>query len=128
MNNTTLSKSLVFSVVFILVGIGAFTLHAFLIGTADQKFIDFVKFSYQFLFGLGFLLFVPILLLKNKIPNQLGFIFLGSSFVKLIILMIMVKMDVFDVQKNQLLHFFVPYVLSTTIEIFFISGELKELN
>lgn len=120
--------TMIFSVVFLVVGFGFYSMHIFLLESQDQKLIDFIKFSYQFLFGLGFLFFVPLLLLKDKMPNQLGFIFLGSSFVKLIILMILVKMELFDLEKNQLLHFFVPYVLSSAIEIFFISRELKRLD
>lgn len=117
-----------FSVVFLVVGFVAYGVHSYQVDASEEILLDFIKFSYQFLFGLGFLFFVPLLLLKHKIPNQLGFIFLGSSFVKLIILMILVKMQLFDLEKNQLLHFFVPYVLSSIIEIFFISRELKRLD
>lgn len=117
-----------FSVVFLVVGFASFWLHSFQINASDHQLHNFLKFSYQFLFGLGFLFFVPLLLLKDKMPNQLGFIFLGSSFVKLIILMVLVKMQLFDLEKNKLLHFFIPYLLSSIIEIFFISRELKRID
>lgn len=125
-NNSIIA--ITFIIVFLVVGISFFWLHVFLLSKPDQRFLEFIQFSYQFLFGLGIILFIPLLLLKDKMPNQLGYIFLGSSFVKLIILMVLVKMELFDLEKHQLLHFFVPYILSTSIEIFFISRELKQLN
>lgn len=124
----SLRSAVSFFIIFLVSGLVSYFLHLFVVENPSQDVIDYIQFSYYFSFGLGLIFTLPILLLKKHIPHQLGYIFLASSFVKLIILMILVKFDQFVLDKSELLHFFVPYAISLGIEIFFISRELKKIN
>ena len=120
-----------FSCRLILVVSLAFSVHLFLLQKAnlplfDNKIIASYSINTLLTIGIVFLLFK----LKDKYTSQIGFLFLGSSFVKFLAFFIVFhgayKSDG-NIETLEFLAFFIPYSLCLILETIYLSKWLNEM-
>lgn len=86
-----------------------------------------LDFSYKFNFGITFIFTTTIIILSNRFADQLGYVFLIGSAVKLMAFVFISNLKGFDIDKTVFLDFFIPYVVCVVVEILIITKELKKL-
>lgn len=78
---------------------------------------------------LALVIYLSLLLLKTKMPEQLGFLYMGGSFVKFLFFFIFFypfyKLDG-GLDSYEFAAFFVPYVISLILETFGVIQFLKK--
>ena len=120
-----------FSSRLILVVTLAFAIHLFLLQNADlplfeNKIMESYIINTLLTIGIVFLLFK----LKDKYTNQVGFLFLGSSFIKFLAFFIVFhgayKADG-TIETLEFLAFFIPYSLCLILETIYLSKWLNEM-
>jgi hypothetical protein len=99
-------------------------LNEYLVGDFEELF----KFSYKFNIGITLLFTLTIILLSNKLKDQLGFLFMAGGFIKITIFLIWSKFTSQELDKTTLLVFFIPYMVCLIVEIYFVSSILKDVN
>lgn len=99
----------------------SYMLHAY-IYRAMEPDPDFslINFAYKFNFGITFIFTSTIILARKQLKEQLGFIFMAGSFVKLGVFMYLLKTGGFETGKEVFLHFFIPYALCVVLEILYV--------
>ena len=116
--------------VLVVLNILAFILHQYFINPAIQVEstpVVNIKFSYLVNAIASLSLCVAILILKKKYEEQIGFVFLGLSVVKMILLFILLNPtnDMGSVTKVDALALFIPFGLNLVMEQIFIVKLLK---
>ena len=120
-----------FSSRLILLGSLVFGLHLFLLQNAglplfENKILASYILNMLLTIGIVFLLFK----LKEKYTNQIGFLFLGSSFVKFLTFFMVFhgayKADG-NIETLEFLAFFIPYSLCLILETTYLSKWLNEM-
>ena len=121
-----------FTLKVILVSTFTFALHLFVLHFFNLPlFNDKIILSY--LINLTTAIFVYSLLfkLKNILKTQLGFLFMGGSFLKFMLFLILLypiyKADN-TISKTELTAFFIPYTVTLILEIFYISKWLNKME
>lgn len=89
---------------------------------------DLISFAYKFNIGFTLLFTTTIIAVSEKLKEQLGFIFLVSTFIKLALFLFFIKFSDFDLQKSVFLHFFLPYLVCIGVEIFYVIKILNSTN
>jgi hypothetical protein len=113
---------------FLVAGL-SYGIHYFVVtSNFSKQTLELVNFAYKFNVGITLLFTSTIILVSSHLKEQLGFIFLISSMVKLAIFYYLIKTSGFDVDKSVFLHFFVPYALSVVVEIIYIAKILNRTN
>lgn len=78
---------------------------------------------------LALVIYLSLFLLKNKMPEQLGFLYMGGSFIKFLFFFIFFypfyKLDG-GLDSYEFAAFFVPYVISLILETFGVIQFLKK--
>ena len=87
-----------------------------------------INFAYKFNTGITLLFTSTIILARDHLKEQLGFIFLAGSFVKLGIFLFLIKTSDFTIDKSVFLHFFIPYVVCVVLEIFYVIKIINGAN
>src|SRR5699024_1973405 len=82
--------------------------------------LSFLGFSYKFNFGITLIFTSTILLFAQKLKDQIGFIFLAESTIKLGLFFFLSQKLGFEIGKNNFFEFFVPYIGCLSVELFFI--------
>ena len=112
----------VLSLVF---GIHIFALYQFDLPLFDNRIIA----AYLVNCSLALLIYLSLFLLKNKMSEQLGFLYMGGSFVKFLFFFIFFypnyKLDG-GLDSLEFAAFFVPYVISLIFETFGVIEFLKK--
>lgn len=106
-----------------------YALHLFVyrqISTEDAGAL--INFAYKFNIGITFLFGSTIIFASERLKEQLGFIFLAGSAVKLGIFFFLIKTSGFEIGKSVFLHFFIPYVVCVIIEIVYVIRILNGAN
>lgn len=120
-----------FSSRLILLGSLVFGLHLFLLQNAglplfENKILASYILNTLLTIGIVFLLYK----LKEKYTNQIGFLFLGSSFVKFLTFFVVFygayKADG-SIETLEFLAFFIPYSLCLILETTYLSKWLNEM-
>ena len=107
----------------------AYALHVFLYRQfSSQDPMELINFAYKFNVGITFLFGSTIILASEKLKEQLGFIFMVSTAVKLGVFVFLVKTSGYDLEKSDFLHFFIPYVVCAVIEIVYVIKILNGAN
>ena len=79
--------------------------------------------------ALALLIYLTLLLLKNKMSEQLGFLYMGGSFIKFLFFFIFFypfyKLDG-GLDSYEFAAFFIPYVISLIFETFGVIEFLKK--
>lgn len=103
-----------------------YALHLFVLGNfLPQVPYELINFAYKFNIGFTLLFTTTIIVVSEKLKEQLGFIFLVSTFIKLGLFLFFIKFSDFELQKSDFLHFFLPYLACIGVEIFYV---IKILN
>jgi len=107
----------------------AFGIHTFLqdkfqIGSFEKHIV--INYCFNYVLTIGF--FITLLIFEKKKSNQLGFVFLAASTIKLILFLIILYPSIergTGVKSIEFASFFVPYGISVVIEILYL---LRILN
>jgi hypothetical protein len=85
-----------------------------------------LQFTYVFnlLFTVPFVLLV--IWLKNILKRYIGFIFMGLGFIKITVFLVYTKLNSIDVNRDNFLLFFIPYILCMIIEILVLVSYLNK--
>ena len=93
------------------------------------KFNDLIGLSYIVNGLLAIAIFVSIYIFRSKLKNQIGFLFMGGSFLKFLLFFILFypayKSDG-EMSRLEFAAFFVPYVVSLVVETIFTAQILKK--
>ena len=124
-----LKELLRFLFIFLVVVVGGYFIHLGIVTSFSlDRNLEIINFSYVFN-GIFTLLFViGILVFSNKFKDQIGFIFMGGSLVKIGLFIGISKLNDMDIDKNVFLDFFVAYVICLILEVYFVSRILKSVN
>ena len=124
-----LKELLRFLFIFLVVVVGGYFIHLGIVTSFSlDRNLEIINFSYVFN-GIFTLLFVVgILVFSNKFKDQIGFIFMGGSLVKIGLFIGISKLYDMDIDKNVFLDFFVAYVICLILEVYFVSRILKSVN
>lgn len=87
---------------------------------------DFLLFAYKFNFGITFLFTTTALLLNKILKDQMGFIFIAGSAMKIMIFMAISYFKELEVARSVALDFLVPYFVCLLLEIMTIAKILKQ--
>jgi len=124
-----LKELLRFLFIFLVVVVGGYFIHMGIVTSFSlDRNLEIINFSYVFN-GIFTLLFVVgISVFSEKFKDQIGFIFMGGSLVKIGLFIGISKLNNMDIDKNVFLDFFVAYLLCLILEVYFVSRILKSVN
>lgn len=92
-------RFLLFIILACIVSILLFKLHAFLISSQNET-LSFALFSvYLFHFVATLIICLAVEILSTKLPNQVGYLYLASVFVKIGFFVIIFKNVIFSVEE-----------------------------
>lgn len=119
------SKKLVIqflTLLFVLLGIGFLIQNRWAETEQDLS----LKFTYAFnlLFTLPIMLF--IIMLIKYLKRYVGFIFLGLGIIKIFAFIIYTKNNEIDINRDNFLLFFIPYLICLFVEVFVLSRYLNK--
>ncbi|MDB4182843.1 DUF6168 family protein [Flavobacteriaceae bacterium] len=122
---------ILFSSRLLLVIFLAFAIHLFILQNVDLPLFDHkILASYSINTLLTILIVTTLYKLKDSYSNQIGFLFLGSSFVKFIAFFLVFhgayKADG-TIETLEFLTFFIPYGICLIFETYFLSKWLNEI-
>jgi hypothetical protein len=113
---------LVFSYISLLLGILGLSLFLHLkaqVSLGITKWADQLFLSYFINMVLALAIFFTLYGLRNKYKNQIGFLYMGGSFLKFLVFFIVFypgyRMDG-DVTRSEFASFFVPYLICLVLE------------
>jgi len=87
--------------------------------------------SYSINAALAAFIYIPLYLLKNKLKNYIGYLFIAGSFLKFIFFFIFFYPAYHadgEMSKQEFAAFFVPYVICLVVETVFTSKMLKKVD
>lgn len=125
-----MSKDLLrFFVIFLIFLTGSYFVHSWLIDFFSFKSDAFIlNVSYIFNSIYAICLIITIFILRKKFKDQIGFIFLAGSFIKLGVFVAITKLSSIEVDKSVFLDFFIPYAISLILEVYYVSKILNSNN
>ena len=122
----------VFSLKLLTILCVAFILHIFVLNFSGLPlFNDMIIEAYLINLALAIGIFGFLFKMKDKYGNQLGFLFLGGSFLKFIVFFIVFYpfyTSDGDVSSVEFSAFFIPYVLCLVIETFSLVKWLNKIQ
>jgi len=89
---------------------------------------NLLEFSYLFNSIYTIVLTSVIILLSTKLKDQLGFVFLAGSFMKIGVFLAISFSNNLEIEKNVFFDFFIPYVISLILEVYYISKILNAIK
>ncbi len=92
---------------------------------SDYTF-DIINFSYIFNGVFSSILTAVIVALRKKFKDQVGFIFMAGSLIKMGLFLALSGFMGLKIQKNVFLDFFVAYVICLILEVYWVSRILKD--
>ena len=98
--------------------------HELKIGAFEKHIV--INYCFNYILTIGF--FLSLLIFEKKKSDQLGFVFLAASTVKLILFLFILypnTKEIAGVKSVEFASFFVPYGISVVIEILYL---LRILN
>ncbi len=119
-----------FSLSLLVVLVIVFSIHLAVLNQLEKPlFEDRILTAYLINYFLAVLIYLVLFLLKNKMTDQLGFLYMGGSIVKFIFFFIFFypfyksdgKLDSFEFAA-----FFIPYVISLILETLGVIKILKK--
>ncbi|MEW7279361.1 hypothetical protein ABW636_12275 [Aquimarina sp. 2201CG1-2-11] len=113
-------------ILFIVVVISSYLIQ---IGIINAFFLDrdipLIQLSYIFNSLFAILFIIAMTLLSKKYNDQLGFVFMAGSLIKIGIFMAICKIGDIEVNKNTFVDFFIAYVICLIFEVICISKILN---
>ena len=109
----------------------AFLLHITVLNAKGlPQFDNLIGLSYLVNSILAAIIFITLYIFRGKLKNQIGFLFMGGSFLKFIFFFLLFypayKMDG-EMSRLEFAAFFIPYGISLVIETVFTAKMLKKL-
>jgi hypothetical protein len=109
----------------------AFLLHITVLNAKGlPQFNNLIVLSYLVNSILAAIIFIALYIFRGKLKNQIGFLFMGGSFLKFIFFFLLFypayKMDG-EMSRLEFAAFFIPYGISLVIETVFTAKMLKKL-
>ncbi len=118
-----------FLILFIGVLITTYFIHIWFIKYLSVQNNSYIlDFSYIFNGVYTILLLVVIIALSKRLQDQIGFIFLGGSLVKMGVFLAISKFQNFEIDKSVFLDFFIPYCISLVLEVYYVSKLLNSIK
>lgn len=118
-----------FSFVFLGILAGSYFIHFWVIELLSLiRSTSIINLSYIFNGVFTLFLAATITVLRKKYKDQIGFIFLVGSFVKLGLFVVVIKLYGFEMSKSVFLDFFVSYVISLVIEVYYVAKILNPIK
>jgi len=119
-----------FSLTLIIVLSIVFGIHIFVLSQLELPLFDnLIIASYLVNCSLALVIYLSLFLLKNKMSEQIGFLYMGGSFVKFLFFFIFFypyyKLDG-GLDSLEFAAFFVPYVISLIFETLGVMEFLKK--
>lgn len=115
-----------FLFLFTIVIAGSYLIHMGIINAfLLERNINIIKLSYIFNSTFTFVFTFIILLLSKKFKDQLGFIFMAGSLIKIGVFIAVSKLSDFEINKNVFLDFFIPYIICLIFEVYYVSKILN---
>ncbi|WP_366141994.1 DUF6168 family protein [uncultured Aquimarina sp.] len=115
-----------FLVLFLIILSGTYFIHNWVINYFSfHSNSTIVNLSYIFNALYTVLLIIVILILSKRFKDQIGFIFLAGSFIKLGVFVAITKLSSIDIDRSVFLDFFMPYVISLILEVYYVSKILN---
>jgi hypothetical protein len=118
---------------FLIISLGAiFFIHITVLEINElPQYGNLIVLSYVVNGILAATIFVALYTFRNKLKNQIGFLFIGGSFLKFIFFFILFY-PVYNADGEmsglEFASFFIPYGISLVIETIFTAKMLKELD
>ncbi|MEW7289502.1 hypothetical protein [Aquimarina sp. 2304DJ70-9] len=118
-----------FLFLFSIVIVSSYLIHTGVINTfAINRNINIINLSYIFN-GIFTLVFTSaIILVSKKYKDQLGFIFMAGSLVKIGLFIAISKLSGFEISKSVFADFFIAYSICLILEVYFVSRILNSLK
>lgn len=114
---------------YIAVMLISYGIHTFILSLIDSSHdVTILNISYVFNTLFTIVLVIVIVLLHKKQSDQLGFIFMAGSLLKMGTFLLLSKIFDFQLTKSIFLDFFVPYVLSLIIEVWYVSKIMNSIK
>ncbi len=115
-----------FLFLFTIVIAGSYLIHMSIINAfLLERNINIIKLSYIFNSIFTFVFTFIILLLSKKFKDQLGFIFMAGSLIKIGVFIAISKLSDFEINKNVFLDFFIAYLICLILEVYYVSKILN---
>ncbi len=118
-----------FIILFVIVFFVCYSVHRLILDNfLKDKKNNVLDLSY--VCNAGFTLFFTAILIffRNKLKDQIGFIFLIGSFLKITIFLILFRIINLQVDKTNFLDFFIPYSVFLSLEVYIFSKLLKQIK
>jgi hypothetical protein len=93
-----------------------------------ERNINIIKLSYIFNSAFTFVFTFVILVLSKKFKDQLGFIFMAGSLIKIGAFIAVSKLNDFEINKNVFLDFFIAYLICLILEVYYVSKILNSVK
>ena len=125
-----MTQSLIrFFILFFWILIVTYFVHLWIINYFSIKSnIQVFNLSYIFNGITAFVLILVIILAKRRFKDQLGFIFLAGSFIKLGVFVAISSWNGIEMNRSVFLDFFIAYVICMLFEVYYVSKILKTIN
>ncbi len=118
-----------FLVLFFIILISTYAIHIGIINFFSlNRNMEMINLSYFFNAVFTMLLTSGIILGSKKFKDQLGFIFMWGSLVKLGVFLAIIKLSNFEMNKNVFLDFFVAYLICLFLEVYYVSRILNSIK
>jgi len=95
------------------------------------KYDNLIVKSYMVNAFLAAAIYISLYILQKRLKNQIGFLFMGGSFLKFIFFFIIFYPGYSaddDMNKVEFSAFFVPYAISLIVETVFMAKMLKKMD
>lgn len=110
----------------------SFYLHTFILQDNDfPKYGDRIVLSYAINFLLASIIYIGIHRFRNRLKTQIGFIFMGGSFLKFIVFFILFYPSYTSdggMGSSEFAAFFVPYAICLIVETGFTAKMLQNMG
>ncbi len=126
-------NSIVQFIILLILSLGiVFFLHITILkGKGLPPYENLIVLSYMVNSILAAAIFIALYALRNKLKNQIGFLFIGGSLLKFIFFFILFyptyKVDG-EMSGLEFASFFIPYTISLIIETIFTAKTLRKLD
>lgn len=110
----------------------SFGVHAWLRAQSDlQPLGDLLAVSYLFNFAMAYGIVTALYMVRFRMKQQIGFLFIGGSFLKFLVFFLFFYPSFTaddTISRAEFSSFFVPYFLALAAETYFTASMLKNLE